>query len=472
MITARASNPIPYVNRTWASLIEATIGKLSELNPEWTNHEETDLGITLIEVMAYYTDINNFYIDKMVNESYVSTAQQRRSLLKLADFRNWTPPNYEPSRTTVKFELSSPLGVVVEIPAFTGLSSGSIEFYTLFPAWLPAGSTEVDVEVVQGVRFRYLLDATGVNKYKIPDTQVSSSPDLVQVIVNNEDWVYVQSFNDSSSKDKHFTIEIDEDNYVYIIFGDGLYGKLPVNSVLEVFYNKNDGREGIVSSDSITVVTGEILDENNDTVVPSLSNVDPSSGGNDPLSENYLRYMLKGLGKIQDRALTKEDFEIVVMKSGVVRQVKVYDVRDDREIGYYMIHIYILVDELNDSLHKTLEDLIDEYKYTTCQYTILKVTEVLVDIECKISLLPGFSFASVKAGLLEIFNKFFKHEEYKSGEGLMIGDGIHYSDIFGAIENTKGVDYATLYINSDVNIDIGAGLGEIVTLGSVTIEKI
>lgn len=45
--------------------------------------------------------------------------------------------------------------------------------------------------------------------------------------VGGEEWVMKSSFIDSMSKDKHYTVEVNQDNTVTIIFGDGVNGAIP-----------------------------------------------------------------------------------------------------------------------------------------------------------------------------------------------------------------------------------------------------
>lgn len=462
---------ISYVNRSWEDVVQASIDKLSELNPEWTDHSPLDLGITILEAMAYLSDLNHYYIDKMVNESYPETALQRRSLLRMADFNAYTPANYEPAIVTLRFGVQSSHPKSIIIPVGTYVSGRGKRFYTVEGVVLSPGATSVDVKAVQGIQYKYSVESTGFSDYIIPDNHISSSRSI-RVLVNGEEWEKVPAFNDSYPESKHYVVSVDEDYYVHITFGNNLYGSLPTNATIEVYYNSNLGIDGGVAKNSISTVTSTIYDGDNDVVDILVNNTEAASGGSNPPSVDLLRYIIKGLNKKQDRSLDKPDIEVTLMKSNFVKQARVYDVRDDRSIGYYMVHCYVLVDTFTTTLRRELEDFIEYDKYTTLQYKIFEVTEVSVMVSCDVVLLPSHTIGNVKATMLEALSNFFQAQEFQSDTGLTIGETIHYSDLVAVLEAVTGVDYVQLTINDLTNNDIIVGIGELVTLGSVTIEQI
>lgn len=466
--------PINYSNRSWNDIVTDSVAKLQILNPEWTNTAITDLGITLIELVAYIADINNFYIDKMVNESYVGTALQRRSLLRLAELVCWIPPNSEPSTTVITFRSSTPLAGSVAIPAGTDVSTQNqntnLNFYTTDDVLLGPSGGSVSVPIIQGSRFMYRVTATGFREYPIPDVNVSSNIDNISVTVDDVEWTFVKSFNESTNTDLHYTVRVNEDYNVIIVFGDGYYGRKPIHSTILIYYNTNNGLSGNVSPNIINSVVFGLQDQFGNNVNLVAANQEAAVGGNDPLSVDALRYVIKTLYTMQDRAVYKEDIEGIMMSSGFVRQVRCYDVRDDRTIGYYMVEVYVLVDGgLNASLYNSLAALIEKYKYMTLWYKIYDVTAVLIQIDCAVKVLPNFSFSSVNSGIVGTMSKYFSPESFKSGEGLLINQDINYSEIVGLINQVLGVDYINVKLNSDIqNVTIGTGQIAILNVLNIT----
>jgi predicted phage baseplate assembly protein len=81
---------IDYVGKDYESFKQGMLGQAPLLLPEWTDRDESDFGVVLIELFAYAADILSHYQDQVANEAYLPTATQRRSvteLLRLIDYQ-------------------------------------------------------------------------------------------------------------------------------------------------------------------------------------------------------------------------------------------------------------------------------------------------------------------------------------------------------------------------------------------------
>jgi hypothetical protein len=75
--------PFDYRARDAASLLQAMRSLIPEKLPEWTGHEsEADFGNVLLELFAHAGDIIGYYTDAVANESFLGTAQTRRSVIE------------------------------------------------------------------------------------------------------------------------------------------------------------------------------------------------------------------------------------------------------------------------------------------------------------------------------------------------------------------------------------------------------
>jgi hypothetical protein len=73
---------IDYMARDYESFKQAMIDLIPSKLPNWTDRSEADFGIVLIEIFAYMADILSYYQDRIANESFLATAQERRSVLQ------------------------------------------------------------------------------------------------------------------------------------------------------------------------------------------------------------------------------------------------------------------------------------------------------------------------------------------------------------------------------------------------------
>jgi hypothetical protein len=75
---------IDYMAKDYASFRRALLDLIPGRTPEWTDRHEADLGITLVELLAYVGDQLSYYQDAVANEQFVETARRRSSVRKHA----------------------------------------------------------------------------------------------------------------------------------------------------------------------------------------------------------------------------------------------------------------------------------------------------------------------------------------------------------------------------------------------------
>lgn len=83
--TAPAPGPvIDYLARDYASLRQALLDRLSLTMPDWTEQHLPDVGIALVELLAYAGDLLNYRLDAAGTEAYLDTARLRTSVRRHA----------------------------------------------------------------------------------------------------------------------------------------------------------------------------------------------------------------------------------------------------------------------------------------------------------------------------------------------------------------------------------------------------
>jgi len=118
--------PIDYTSRDYTSIINDLLTLIPSYLPEWTDRSPGDFGIVLLELFAYVGDILNYYSDRIANEAFIATAQQRQSVLNLANLLDYTPHGNVAATTTLQFTLNGGVGPVPQpilVPANTQVST-------------------------------------------------------------------------------------------------------------------------------------------------------------------------------------------------------------------------------------------------------------------------------------------------------------------------------------------------------------
>ncbi|MFI7132191.1 putative baseplate assembly protein [Nonomuraea sp. NPDC050153] len=115
---------IDYLAKDYASFRRLILDRLALTSPSWTDRQIPDLGVTLVELLAYVGDQLSYRQDAVATEAYLNTARLRTSVrrhLRLVDYRLHDGCN---ARTWVHLEVEEP-GV---------LYAGTYRFVTAVPA--------------------------------------------------------------------------------------------------------------------------------------------------------------------------------------------------------------------------------------------------------------------------------------------------------------------------------------------------
>lgn len=88
-----AALPVPEINylaKDYESFRQLLLDRLAVTMPDWTERHIPDIGITLVELLAYVGDYLSYYQDAVATEAYLDTARQRISVrrhARLVDYR-------------------------------------------------------------------------------------------------------------------------------------------------------------------------------------------------------------------------------------------------------------------------------------------------------------------------------------------------------------------------------------------------
>ena len=75
---------INYLAKDYASFRQLIFDRLALIMPDWQERHVPDLGVTLVELLAYAGDHLSYYQDAVATEAYLDTARQRISVRRHA----------------------------------------------------------------------------------------------------------------------------------------------------------------------------------------------------------------------------------------------------------------------------------------------------------------------------------------------------------------------------------------------------
>lgn len=396
MSTPPSSTPISvdYTSKDYYSLREELITRIQSRVPDWTGEDPADFGIALVEAFAYLGDLINFYIDRNANESFISTATQRSSVLNIAQSYGYTPSGYTRSFTTLEFSNSSasaitlPQGSVFYGDIAINDTVQKVYFTTDSEVIVPAkvgviNGTEtvsaqegLPVSLVAAVSNEYgeqIGTSTGTPNMVFELGEVPVVDDSVEIYVQDGDayskWSLVKHIVDYGPNDQVFELAVDEDDVVSIYFGDGVSGLIPTRfSDIRATYIVGGGNRGNVDQSTIDTIfyvpvlsEGELVAlQGNLTVI----NTEPAIGGSDPETLDQIRNAAPLTLRANNRAVTLQDYADLALS--------VNDVSKANATASVWNSVTLYIAPTRNSVSIELAPGYDELGATTIEYANLK----------------------------------------------------------------------------------------------------
>ena len=338
---------IDYTSRDFDSLKKDLITviqtKLGQYGQAWEATDPSDFGVALVEAFAYVGDITNYYIDRVANEAYLTTAIQRSSILKLASALNYTPAGF--IQAQVDLEVTNSTDEQIVIPQGTQFmvtvplsdtSSTNLLFSTPsdYPI-LASGDGNTTITVYHGEEVSLRAENLATSGTDIDGEYLASSSSglanqeyvlqnanpvdsTIDIFIDESgtwvNWKRVSHLYDRGPNDLVYEAVVNADNSVTIKFGDGVNGSVPsLGSEIKAKYVVVDGGGAVgnvpasLSGWTITSVPSFTVDISTLSVL-SFTNPDSGSGGSDPESNDSIRQNAPKALTAMNRAVTLDDF--------------------------------------------------------------------------------------------------------------------------------------------------------------------
>lgn len=107
--TEPSKNPeINYLAKDYASFRQLMLDRMSLLIPAWKERSAADLGIALVELLAYVGDYLSYQQDAVATESYLNTARRRASVRRHAKLVDYPMHDGRNARAWVHLEVTQP----------------------------------------------------------------------------------------------------------------------------------------------------------------------------------------------------------------------------------------------------------------------------------------------------------------------------------------------------------------------------
>ena len=283
----------------------------------------------LIDILAYNTHYNAYYLNMVASEMFLDTAQLRSSVVSHAKLLGYTPKSAISPSATISLEFTGVVDSTVTIPAYTKFQSESVDGvnYTFVTADqyvenVSAGvATFANISIHQGepISYNYVMaaDTNPSATFKIPDAMVDTSTLLVSVQKSSIDTT-TTIFNKATNylildpnSPVYFLQEALDGTYE-IYFGDGVLGQSLVDgNIVTLNYlvtsgTTAHGANNFTLMDSIQSIANH-----------TLSPITPASNGQAQESVDSVKYTAPKSYSAQNRAVSKEDYISIIQANDI-----------------------------------------------------------------------------------------------------------------------------------------------------------
>ena len=441
--------------------------------PEITDFSPSNSLMVLIESFAAVGEMVAFNIDYLYRENFTGVAQLYSSMVLIADKYGYNLKLSNPSSTQITIDFLDAQGNLkvltsdYVIPADSIFSTGSIEFTTIESYRALAGSSSITIPILQVGQYQSLLLGESSNAsdqlFKLPEGICLY--DLSITGDDNSTLKILDSLANSLPTELACTITMKEDGNMYVILGDGIHGRYPIDGVkLYANHRITRGASGNVPAMSIT--TNSLTVPSGITTVSSYNKM-RSSGGCDLEDISALRRNIPYHISTLHRAVTLTDYEKL---SQILPGVKLSRATFKRFSGV-TLHIYPTGGGLPSDLLKqaVLDYFEDITNMRDVNLTIKPTGESYLVTDLTLYILKGVNKDDVTVSVTN------KLAEMYSPNSSGINKQVYLSDLVSALDSHPGIDHLkvneityTPYCKPKGNSPEISTLGKIINVSSNT----
>ena len=353
----------------------------------------------LLDVLAYNTYQNAFYLNMVSNEMFLDSAKLRDSVISHAKELNYLPRSFTSATAQIQLSVtpSDPNKNSLVIPRGTSFITRVDDFSYSF-------NTNENLVITNKVNGTFISDAITVYEgnylsdtyvinynnpliFKINNKNVDVSSVSVTVLEDNgsviQQYARATSLFSNDENSKVFFLQPGTGDNYEVVFGDGVVGRKPKNNAIVIIeYRVSNGE--LPNGASKFINAGRIDNEAN----VSITTVSTATNGAVAEDLNSIKFNAPRAFTTQERAITAEDYQNLLKANfPEINTVTAYGGEDATPPQYGRIFVSVDLTEV-DGLPKIKED---EYKrflrsrssvamdpiFITPDYTYLKVDSIV-----------------------------------------------------------------------------------------------
>ena len=381
--------------------IKQNLKTFLQAQSEFTDYDFEGSGLNiLLDILAYNTHYNSYYLNMVANESFLDTALLRDSVISHAKVLGYVPYSRKAPRATLNFTVvtNSTTPATLTIPkGFSFLSDEidgiSYNFVTLQETLVTKSNTnfsflELPIHEGQLVTYNYTYDQQTNPKqiFPVPDAGVDTSTLTLTVQASStntaiETFTLATDSGNVTTTSPVFYLQENRGERYDIYFGNNVIGKSITNgNIISMTYLITNGTAANKANNF--VATGTLADSllNSQTNF-TISPVGEASGGAERESVDEIKFSAPLQFTTQNRLVTFKDYESYIKKNyPAVDSVSVWGGEDETPPTYGRVFVALNPKQnyyLSDVEKQRIIDEIIAPKAVVAVQTIIRDPEYL-----------------------------------------------------------------------------------------------
>jgi len=356
----------------------------------------------LLDVLAYNTHYLGYNANMLANEMYLDSADQRSSVVSLAKQVGYTPTSSVSSKAKIDVVVNNGSGASITMSRgtkFTTTVDGTNYSFV--------NNDDISISPVDGVykfsnldiyegtylNYKYTANTSDTDqRFIIPNNNVDTTTLTVKVQESASDsttntYTLATGITALDSTSKVYFLQEIENGRFEVYFGDGVLGQAIADGNIVILDYITCNRDEPNGATTFTL-SGNIGGFSNVTI----TTIDNAANGSGPESIKSIKYNAPRDYTSQDRAVTAEDYKVLVKSLYANAQsVQVYGGEDAAVPDYGKVYISIKAKSGSNLTEVTKTSLVQSLK----SFAVASVTPVIIDPETTfITLTTTFKYDS------------------------------------------------------------------------------
>jgi len=383
--------------------IKANLKTFLSQQDEFTDYNFEGSGMSvLLDTLAYNTHYLAYNANMLANEMYLDSADLRSSVVSLAKQVGYTPTSCTASTAVLNVLVNGATGSSLTMSRGTKFTTTVDSQSYSFVNNADVSITPTDgvfqfsnLTVYEGsyLNYKYTVNTSDIDqRFIVPNNTVDTTTLTVKVQESSSDsttstYTLATGITELDSTSKVYFLQEVENGRFEVYFGDGVLGKSVADGNIIILEYINCNRDA--PNGATTFVLSGTIGGFPSATVTTASN---ASGGTGLESITSIKYNAPRDYTAQDRAVTAEDYKVLVKDLYANAQsVQVYGGEDAETPDYGKVYISIKAKSGSNLTVKTKESIITNLK----KYTIASVTPIIIDPETTyITLVVNFKYNS------------------------------------------------------------------------------